>query len=64
MAAAGPNHKDWINVPAGSKLSISGEADDNNFTITVEEDDGTNQQIVCKDAGIIPGPCTSTLKGG
>jgi hypothetical protein len=63
MAAAGPNHKDWINVPAGSTLSISGEADDNNFTITIEEDDGASQQIVCKDAGAIPGPCTRTLKG-
>jgi hypothetical protein len=64
MASAGPNQKSWINVPANSKIMISGDADDNNFTITVEEDDGANPKIVCKDAGVIPGPCTRTLSGG
>jgi len=64
MAEAGPNHQSWISVPANSKIMISGAADDNNFTITVEEDDGVNPKVVCTDSGVIPGPCTRTLSGG
>ena len=57
--ATAPNQKDWINVPADSTISISGQGDGDNFTITVEE----NGNVVCTDAGVIPGPCERTLKG-
>ena len=62
--ASAPNQKTWNNVPPDSTIQISGESTSDQFTITVEEDDRIHRAVVCEDDGVIPGPCTRTLRAG